>query len=72
MAQAILADSNLRLVYEVGVDEKGEPIFKGKMYSNIQRNATADQLYQASQALAALCNDVLSRIERNDKTEVLA
>jgi hypothetical protein len=72
MAQAILADSNLRLVYEVGVNEKGEPIYKGKMYSNIQDNATAEQLHQASQALAALCNDVLSRIERNDRSEILA
>jgi hypothetical protein len=71
MAQAILAESTIRLVYEVGVDEKGEPIFKGKTYSNIKDQATADQLYQASQALAALCNDVLSRIERNDRSEIL-
>jgi hypothetical protein len=44
MAQATLVDSNLRLVFETGVNEKGEPIFKGKMYSNLKHEATADQL----------------------------
>jgi hypothetical protein len=72
MAQATLVDSNLRLVFEVGVDEKGEPVFKGKMYSNLKNDATADQLYQVAQALGALCTDPLYTVERTDRSDIMA
>jgi len=72
MAQAILEGSKLRLVFEAGMDEHGDPIFKAKTFSNIQKEATADQLHQAAQALSALCSDTLNKVERNDSTEILA
>jgi hypothetical protein len=72
MAQATLVDSNLRLVFETGVNEKGEPIFKGKMYSNLKHEATSDQLYQTAQALSILCNDPLYTVERTDRSDIMA
>jgi hypothetical protein len=72
MAQATLVDSNLRLVFETGVNEKGEPIFKGKMYSNLKHEATSDQLYQTAQALGNLCNDPLYTVERTDRSDIMA
>jgi hypothetical protein len=72
MAQAKLADTKLRLVFEVGMDEKGSPIFKSKTLSNIKKEATADQLFQVAQALSVLCNDSLNRVERADNFEILA
>jgi hypothetical protein len=72
MAQATLIDSNLRLVFEVGVDEKGEPIFKNKMYSNLKHEATTDQIFQAAQALGALSQAPLNTVERSDRFDIMA
>jgi hypothetical protein len=72
MAQATLVDSNLRLVYETGVNEKGEPIFKGKMYSNLKHEATVEQIFQTAQAISTLCLDPLYTVERSDRSDIMA
>ena len=71
MAQAIMTDSKLRVSYETGLNEKGEPIFKTKTYANVIETATTDQLHQVAQALASLSNDPLSGVERNDLFELI-
>jgi hypothetical protein len=72
MAQVFLEGTKLRLVFEAGVDEKGNPILKAKTFSNVTKAATANQLSQAAQAVAALCNDMLTKVERNDSSEIIA
>ncbi|MHC0037511.1 DUF1659 domain-containing protein [Pseudoneobacillus sp. C159] len=72
MAQSAVVDSNLRLVYEVGVNEKGEPVYKGKMYSNLKSDAAVDNVYQAVQAIASLCSFPLYNVERTDKLDIIA
>ncbi|SFA72061.1 MULTISPECIES: DUF1659 domain-containing protein [unclassified Bacillus (in: firmicutes)] len=71
MAQALLGDTKLRLVFEVGVDEKGNPILKTKTLNNIKKDSTADELSQAANALASLSKDVLSSVERTDNSEII-
>jgi len=71
MAQAVLAKTVLRLVFEKGMDEKGKPVFKAKTFTNVKKDATTDQLHQAAQAMASLCNDPLNSIERNDSNEII-
>jgi hypothetical protein len=70
MANATLFDTNLRLVFENGLNEKGEPIYKSKMYSSVLQEATADQLFQAANALAVLSVNPLYTIERTDRTDI--
>jgi hypothetical protein len=70
MAQAMLAETKLRLIFEVGLNEDGEPIFKNKTL-NVKKEATADQLNQAAHALSILCKDTLSGVERNDNLEII-
>ncbi|PLR79852.1 hypothetical protein CVD25_09620 [Bacillus canaveralius] len=72
MAQGLLMESRLRLVFESGLNEKGEPIFKTKTYNNIKKEATPDQLYQTALALAGLCADPLSTVERSDSLDIIA
>lgn len=72
MAQAVVTSSKLRLVFQVGMDDEGKPVLKAKTFSNIQKSATADQLFQAAQALIGLSNDTLSNIERVDNADLLA
>ncbi|EKN69096.1 hypothetical protein BABA_11721 [Neobacillus bataviensis LMG 21833] len=71
MAQALLEGTKLRLVFEAGIDDEGKPIYKAKTFNNVTKAATADQLAQAAQAIAALCKDQLNKIERNDSSEII-
>ena len=71
MAQSIIAGSKLTLVFETGVNEKGEPVFKNKAYSNIKTAATADQLLLAASALGELCAYPMSAVTRTDQHEIV-
>jgi len=71
MAQAMLKNSRITLVFETGMNEKGEPIFKGKSYANVRKEATADQLHQAATALASLCAYPVSSVERTDNHDII-
>jgi hypothetical protein len=71
MALAILKDSSIRLMFEAGMDEKGEPVYKGKTYSNIRKEATADQVDQVAKALGGLSANMLHSVQRNDSFEII-
>ena len=72
MATATLTETRLRLAFEVGMNEKGEPVYKTKTLNNINPAATTDQLLQAAQALGVLCSDPLSSIKRADSSDIIA
>ncbi|MFC0271716.1 DUF1659 domain-containing protein [Metabacillus herbersteinensis] len=72
MAEAYLLDSQLRLVYNVGIDEEGKAILKSKNYNNVKTTATAEQLLQAAQAIASLQTETLEAVERNDSQQLTA
>lgn len=72
MAQAVLSNTKLRLVFQAGMDEDGKLILKSKTYSNIKKEATTDQLFQAAMAISGLSNDTLNNLQRDDSSEILA
>ncbi|WP_096190817.1 DUF1659 domain-containing protein [Neobacillus soli] len=72
MAKGLLLGTKLRLVFEAGMDDEGNPLYKAKTFSNVKKEATVDQLFQAAKAITVLCNDTLNKVERNDSTEILA
>lgn len=72
MAQQMLSDTKLRLVFVTGMDQEGNPILKTKTFNNIKREATADQLYQVAQAISNLANDTLDLVQRADSSEIYA
>lgn len=67
----MLKNSRLTLLFETGMNEKGEPIFKGKSYANVRKKATADQLHQAATALGSLSGYPLSSVERTDNHDII-
>ncbi|MGX6444001.1 DUF1659 domain-containing protein [Neobacillus sp. K501] len=71
MAQALLTGSKLKLSFQVGMDDDGKPIMKAKTFSNIKREATVDQLWQAAEAIFSLTADQLSNVERIDSSDLL-
>ncbi|MBO1511870.1 MULTISPECIES: DUF1659 domain-containing protein [Metabacillus] len=70
MAVATLLDSQLSLVFNMGVDENGKDIYKRKNYNNVKTSATPDQLLQAAQAIASLQSETLTFVERNDTNQI--
>ncbi|WP_160725487.1 DUF1659 domain-containing protein [Bacillus sp. USDA818B3_A] len=72
MAQALLEGTKLRLVFDAGIDNEGNPILKSRTFNNIKKEATVDQLFQAAQAISTLCTDTLNKVERTDSSEILA
>lgn len=72
MAQATLAVTKLSLKFEVGLNEKGESIFKTKTLSNVKTAATTDQLFQTANAIGVLCSNPLNAVSRNDSYDIIA
>jgi hypothetical protein len=70
MANAFLKTSRLRLVFDYGVDERNNPIYKTRMFTNIRLDADADDLYATAQAIASLAANKLWAIERNDTFDI--
>lgn len=68
----MLKDTQMRLVFETGLNEKGEPVYKGKSFNNVKKDATIDQIYQAALAISGLCSYPLNAVERNDSLDVIA
>lgn len=72
MANQMLYASTLRLTFETGLNEKGEPQLKRKAFSNVKSDATADQLLQAAQSMANLQKHTLVEIARQDTASITA
>jgi Protein of unknown function (DUF1659) len=70
MANEVLLETQLRLVFDMGMSENGKQIFKSKNYNNVKTSATADQLLQAAQAIAGLQTEVLAFVERDDTNQI--
>jgi hypothetical protein len=70
MANEVLLETQLRLVFDMGMGENGKQIFKSKNYNNVKTSATADQLLQAAQAIAGLQTEVLAFVERDDTNQI--
>lgn len=71
LAQAILIESKLRLTFETGMKENGEPLFKSKTFANINNNATSEQLYQFSNAIDTLSANPLVSVQRDDRYRII-
>lgn len=71
MAQAIIIDSKLRLVFETGLNGQGTPVYKSKTYNSVKQSATADQLFTVGQAIAGLSSYPLTELNRNDSFDIL-
>ena len=66
MAEAFLMATRLKIVFDHGLDEGNKPVYKSKTFNNINRNATSEQLYRASQALGSLMSEPIWAIEKSD------
>ncbi|MFC4322644.1 DUF1659 domain-containing protein [Litchfieldia salsa] len=70
MAEQFLASSQLRLVFELGVDEKGEMKYKNKNY-NVKTTSTPEQLFAAASAILGLQSLKNAGFVRNDSHDLI-
>lgn len=71
MAVQEIQSSQLRLIFHIGDDEEGNPMFRTKNFQNVKPQATADNLYRVGHALASLQQYDLQEIVRNDSSKVI-
>lgn len=71
MAEVILYETKLRLSFETGMNQKGEPVYKTKTFANVKKTATAEELFRFAQAIAQLSKDPLSAIVKSDSSDIL-
>ena len=71
MAQALMVDTKIRLSFETGLNDKGEPVYRSKTIGNVKKTASADQIYEAAEALASLSSDPLVTVVRNDSFDIV-
>ncbi|PLT34423.1 DUF1659 domain-containing protein [Bacillus sp. V5-8f] len=72
MASQMVYASTLRVTFETGVNEKGEPQLKRKLFSNIKTDATAEELLKTAQSLTNLQKHTLTEIARQDTATISA
>ncbi|WP_409305164.1 DUF1659 domain-containing protein [Peribacillus sp. SCS-155] len=72
MASEALFDTVLRLTFDNGVNEKGEPVFKKKAFSNVKTQVNSDQLLMTAQAIAGLQTKPLTEVQRQDTKIITA
>lgn len=72
MAIEVMNDSSLRIEYNQGIDENGEPIYKVKNYNNLKTTATPNGIQAVSQAIAGLQQHSLVSVQRNSNYEIIA
>ena len=64
--------SRMTLVFYLGADEDGEPIYKKKAYSRIKSDVTDENLFLTGQALTSIQDYVLDSVERADTNLIVA
>ncbi|WP_062108659.1 DUF1659 domain-containing protein [Bacillus niameyensis] len=70
MAQEYLKTSSLKLVFDYGLDENDKPVYKSKTFNRIRQQASADELYEAAEAIGSLSEQPLWAVEKNNTYQI--
>ena len=63
-ASSVLVGNALGLSYQVGVDAKGNDVFKGQSFKNISATATDEELVALSDAIEGILEYTVSTIKK--------
>ena len=63
-ANSVLVGNALGLSYQVGVDSKGNDIFKGQSFKNISATATDEELVELSDAIEGILENRITTIKK--------
>lgn len=63
--------SVLKLELQTGVDQKGNPVYRNKSFSNVKPTASDENLFDVAESLAALQDYPLNNILRVDNAHIV-
>ena len=63
-ASSVLVGNALGLSYQVGVDSKGNDVFKGQSFKNISATATDEELVALSDAIEGILEHRVTTIKK--------
>lgn len=72
MANVVITNNQLRLEFDNGKTESGKQKFKAKTFSNINANATDENLLAAAQAVDGLTKKNLLKTKKVVTSEITA
>ncbi|WP_347861856.1 DUF1659 domain-containing protein [Salimicrobium sp. PL1-032A] len=64
-------DSTLKLSFETGTDEFGEPTYKTKSFRNVRTDATSEALYAVVEKLDVLQQYTVKAVTRDDESSIV-
>jgi hypothetical protein len=70
MAQVLLSESTLKVVFQNGLKENGEPNLVSKSLRNVKESATPEEIIQVVDALSSLVAYTLHSVVKNDSFDV--
>ena len=63
-ASSVLVGNSLGVSYQIGVDSKGNDIFKGQSFKNISATATDEDLVALSDAIGGILKHNITTIKK--------
>ena len=63
-ASSVLVGNALGVSYQIGVDSKGNDVFKGQSFKNISATATDEELVALSDAIEGILEYTVSTIKK--------
>ncbi|MDV4149920.1 DUF1659 domain-containing protein [Clostridium sp. AL.422] len=63
-ASSVLVGNALGVSYQIGVDSKGNDVFKGQSFKNISATATDDDLVALSDSIEGILEYTISTIKK--------
>ena len=63
-ASSVLVGNALGVSYQVGVDSKGNDVFKGQSFKNISATATDEELVELSDAIEGILENRITTIKK--------
>ena len=63
-ANSVLVGNALGVSYQVGVDSKGNDVFKGQSFKNISATATDEDLVELSDAIGGILEHNITTIKK--------
>lgn len=62
--------SAVRLFFETGFNQSGDPVYSSRTYSNVKPTASEDDVYALAGLLAQLQDYPLGRVNRVDNADI--
>jgi len=65
------ANTTLRLAFQTGVNDNGDPVYRRRSLTNVKHNASDQNIYNVAEVLAGLQVYNLAQVHRADNAQLI-